>query len=109
MANTEDPVVNQWYQQVDKDTQFRVTSVDDATGLVEVQYLDGETEEIDLDDWYEMEMEAIDEPEEWAGDEDDEDWAEDEEEEDEEDLDEDDDESLDDLDEDYDDTEEWND
>lgn len=104
MANTEDPIVDQWYQQVDKDTQFRVTNVDDATGLVEVQYLDGETEEIDLDDWYEMEMEAIDEPEEWAGDEDEEDWEEEEEEE--EDLDED--ESLDDLEDDYDDSEEWN-
>lgn len=104
MANTEDPIVDQWYQQVDKDTQFRVTNVDDATGLVEVQYLDGETEEIDLDDWYELEMEAIDEPEEWAGDEDEEDWEEEEEEE--EDLDED--ESLDDLEDDYDDSEEWN-
>lgn len=105
MANTEDPIVEQWYQQVDKDTQFRVTNVDDAAGLVEVQYLDGETEEIDLDEWYEMEMEAIDEPEEWAGDEDEEEWEEEEEEE--EDFDEDD-ESLDDLDEDYDDSEEWN-
>lgn len=104
MANTEDPIVDQWYRLVDKDAQFRVTNVEDATGLVEVQYLDGETQEIDLDEWYEMDMEAIDEPEEWAGDEDeDEDW----EEEDEEDFDEDD-ESLDDLDEDdHDDSEDW--
>lgn len=107
MANTEDPIVNQWYQQVDKDSQFRVTSVDDAAGLVEVQYLDGETEEIDLEEWYEMDMETIEQPAEWAGDDEDE-WEEDEEEEEEEEEFDDDDESLDDLDEDFDDSEEWN-
>lgn len=107
MANTEDPIVEQWYQQVDKDTQFRVTNVDDAAGLVEIQYLDGETEEIDLEEWYEMDMETIDQPAEWAGDEEEDDWDEEEEEEDF-DEDEDEDESLDDLEEDRDDREDWN-
>jgi hypothetical protein len=96
MANTEDPVVDQWYQQLDKDVQFKVTSIEDGAGIVEVQYLDGETQEMDLDDWYELEVEAIDEPEEWSDDEDDEDWAE----EDEEEV-EDDEESLDEWDDDY--------
>lgn len=66
MATGEDPIVDQWYQQADKDRQFKVISVDEDTAIVELQYVDGEIEEMDVDDWYVLEIESIDEPEDWA-------------------------------------------
>jgi hypothetical protein len=64
--------------------------------LVEIEYLDGDIEEIDLETWHEMDLERTEEPEGWSESddedesEDDEDWDEDEDEdEDDEDWDED--------------------
>ena len=71
-------------------------SVDEDSELVEIEYLDGDIEEIDLETWHEMDLERIAEPEGWSESEDedeadeDEDWDEDEDEdEDDDDLDED--------------------
>jgi uncharacterized protein DUF6763 len=96
-----EPVKGQWYENVEEDDSFRVLSVDEDAELVEIEYLDGEIEELDLDTWHEMDLERIAEPEGWAAenakaaeeddedeDEDDDDWDEDEDDEDE-DLDED--------------------
>ena len=54
--------------------------------LVEIEYLDGEIDELDIEEWHELDLELIDEPEGWSEDED-----EDEDEEDDEDLDDEDD------------------
>jgi hypothetical protein len=35
--------------------------------LVEIEYLDGEIEELDLDGWRELDLEKIDQPEGWSG------------------------------------------
>jgi uncharacterized protein DUF6763 len=96
-----EPVKGQWYENVEEDDSFRVLSVDEDAELVEIEYLDGEIEELDLDTWHEMDLERIAEPEGWAAenakeakedeedeDEDEDDWDEDEDDEDE-DLDED--------------------
>jgi hypothetical protein len=79
-----EPVVGQWYENIEEDDSFRVLSVDEDAELVELEYLDGEIEEIDLDTWHEMDLERIAEPEGWS-DEDDEEDEEEEEEEDEDD------------------------
>jgi len=84
-----EPVAGQWYENVEEDDSFRVLSVDEDAELVEIEYLDGDIEEIDLDTWHEMDLERIEEPEGWAAEDDDDD--EDEDEEDDEDEDEDDD------------------
>jgi hypothetical protein len=97
-----EPVKGQWYENVDEDETFRVLTVDEDAELVEIEYLDGDIEELDLDAWHEMDLERIEEPEGWAAEDDDED-----EEEDDEDLDEEDDDDWDD-DEDEDD-EDWED
>jgi hypothetical protein len=102
-----EPVKGQWYENVEEDETFRVLSVDEDAELVEIEYLDGDIEELDLDAWHEMDLERIEEPEGWAGnDEEDEDEDEEEEEDEDEDLDEDDDDWDDDDDEDDDDWEE---
>ena len=92
-----EPVKGQWYENLEEDDSFRVLSVDPDAELVELEYLDGDIEEIDLDTWHEMDLERIAEPEGWA--------AEDDEEEDEEDEDEDEDDDWDDDDDDDDDDE----
>ena len=90
-----EPVKGQWYENGEEDETFRVLSVDEDAELVEIEYLDGDIEELDIDSWHEMDLERIPVPEGWTeaadADDDDDDWDEDEEDEDEDDEDEDDD------------------
>ena len=105
MGRDYEPVAGQWYENVEEDDSFRVLSVDPDAELVEIEYLDGDIEEIDLDTWHEMDLERIEEPEGWAAD-DDEDEEEDEEEDEDEDEDDDWDEDDDEDDEDWEDEDE---
>jgi hypothetical protein len=97
-----DPVQGQWYENLEENEIFRVLSLNPDEELVEIQYENGDIEEIDLDTWHELDLEQAQEPEGWASDEDDdddedldeEDWDEDEDEDD--DWDEDEDEDMDD-------------
>jgi hypothetical protein len=94
-----EPVPSQWYENLEEEESFRVLSVDEDSELIEIEYLDGDIEELDVEAWHEMDLERIAEPEGWAAsqleedeeddDDDDEDWDEDEDDEDDdEDLDE---------------------
>jgi hypothetical protein len=97
-----EPVPSQWYENVEEEESFRVLSVDEDSELIEIEYLDGDIEELDLEAWHEMDLERIEQPEGWS-ESDDEDTDEDEddldEDEDEDDLDDDEDEDEDDVDE----------
>ncbi len=98
-----EPVPSQWYENVEEEESFRVLSVDEDSELVEIEYLDGDIEELDLEAWHEMDLEKIAQPEGWS-ESDDEDADEDEEydeedDEDEDDWDDDEDEDEDDVDE----------
>jgi hypothetical protein len=61
------PVLDQWYRHLDKGGRFRVIAIDDTARTVEVQDFDGDVEEIDLDNWYVMDIEAIAPPEDLTG------------------------------------------
>jgi hypothetical protein len=92
-----EPVPSQWYENLEEEESFRVLSVDEDSELVEIEYLDGDIEEIDLEAWHEMDLEKIEEPEGWSESDDedtdeDEEWEEDEDEDDDDDWDDDDDE-----------------
>ena len=95
-----EPVPSQWYENLEEEDSFRVLSIDEDSELIEIEYLDGEIEEIDLEAWHEMDLEKIEEPEGWSEsddedtdeDEDEDDWDEDE---DEDDVDEDEDDDVD--------------
>jgi predicted dehydrogenase len=108
VARDYDPVQGQWYEDLEENEIFRVLSVDPDEEIIEVQYENGDIEEIDLDTWHELDLERAEEPEGWASDDDDDD-EEEEEDEDEDDWDEDeddddwddDDDDLDDEDDDY--------
>jgi hypothetical protein len=84
VARDYDPVQGQWYEDLEENEIFRVLSVDPDEEIIEVQYENGDIEEIDLDTWHELDLERAEEPEGWASDDDDD------EEEDDEDVDEDD-------------------
>ena len=84
-----EPVPSQWYENVEEEESFRVLSVDEDSELVEIEYLDGDIEELDLEAWHEMDLEKIAQPEGWS-ESDDEDADEDEEYDEEDDEDEDD-------------------
>ena len=90
-----EPVPGQWYENLEDDESFRVLKVDEDAELVELEYLDGEIEEIDLETWHEMDLEPTQEPEGWTEDEEDEEDEDEEDDEDDWDEDEDDDEDED--------------
>lgn len=95
MSRDYEPVPGQWYQNLEEEESFRVLSVNEDSELLEIEYLDGDIEEIDLEAWHEMDLERIEEPEGWTESddedesEDDEDWDEEEDEDDEDDWEED--------------------
>ena len=96
-----EPVPSQWYENVEEEESFRVLSVNEDSELIEIEYLDGDIEEIDLETWHEMDLERIEEPEGWSESDDedaDEDEEDDEDEDDWDDDDEDDDEDEDEVD-----------
>jgi hypothetical protein len=61
-----EPVAGQWYENLEEEESFRVLSVDEDSELVEIEYLDGDIEEIDLETWHELDLEPTTEPEGWA-------------------------------------------
>jgi hypothetical protein len=103
VAREYEPVAGQWYENIDESESFRVLSVDEDSELIEIEYLDGDIEEIDLDTWQELDLDKIEQPEGWSADDDEDEEEEDEvekDDKDEDDWDEDEDEDEDDWDED---------
>ena len=98
MSRDYEPVAGQWYENLEEEEQFRVLSVDEDSELVEIEYLDGDIEELDLETWHEMDLDKIAEPEGWSESDDeddsdeDDDWDDDEDEDDDDDWDDDEDE-----------------
>jgi Family of unknown function (DUF6763) len=61
------PIVDQWYGHLDKGQRFYVTAVDEGAGTVEVQHFDGDVDEFDLGEWFSLDIEPIEPPEDWTG------------------------------------------
>ena len=67
MAIDFDPIVGNWYEHVDKGQKFEVIAIDEDSGTVEIQFYDGDIEEVDYDAWYELDVEPSEPPEDWTG------------------------------------------
>ncbi|MBS0395190.1 MAG: hypothetical protein JSR54_11225 [Proteobacteria bacterium] len=67
MATRMLPEIGQWYTHRDKGQMFQVVAFDPDEGSVEIQDFDGDVDELDLDTWYEMPLEAAEAPEDWTG------------------------------------------
>jgi hypothetical protein len=66
MPIEEEPVVGAVYEDEDG-RSFEVISFDEDMGTLEVRYVDGTLNEIDLDDWYGMTLQRLESPEESDG------------------------------------------
>ena len=79
MSHELDPKVGRWYRRLDDEQLFKVASVDEDDGLIEIKTVDGETEELDSTEWIELDLEYAEAPEDYVDpDESDEDEDEDE-------------------------------
>lgn len=67
MVHDAEPVIGSWYEHEDKGQKFSVVEVDEDSGLVEVQFFDGSVDQIDFDDWYELQILPIEAPKDWSG------------------------------------------
>ena len=72
MSDELEPIVGKWYLDSDLDEQFRVVAIDEEREVVEIQYLNGEADEIELEAWSDLDLEAAEPPEEESEDEDEE-------------------------------------
>ncbi|HAS87419.1 MAG TPA: hypothetical protein DCS31_11625 [Candidatus Competibacteraceae bacterium] len=62
-----DPIIGNWYRNEETGDDFEVVAIDEDAQTIEIQYFEGELEELDLDAWYELPIEAIEAPEDWSG------------------------------------------
>ncbi len=62
----ERPISGSWYQSDEGDV-FTVAALDETRHTIDIRYLDGRVEEIDLATWRDMELYEIETPEEWHG------------------------------------------
>jgi len=67
MSTEIDPIQGNWYRDLDKDEEFFVIDVYEDDGIVEIQHYDGDVEEIELDAWYDLNIEAVEPPDDWVG------------------------------------------
>ncbi|GAB3110760.1 hypothetical protein G8770_21130 [Aestuariicella hydrocarbonica] len=55
--------IGEWYQDVVENIYFEVVAVDEQSGSIEIQYLDGSVSEIEMDQWAEMALVPASPPE----------------------------------------------
>jgi hypothetical protein len=66
MSHELDPKVGRWYRRLDDEQLFRVASIDEDDGLIEIKTVDGEIEELDSTEWVELDLEAAEAPEDYV-------------------------------------------
>lgn len=62
-----EPIIGQWYKNPKLSGIFEVIAVDKDENLIELQYFDGQIEEIDFELWNEHLSTEIAAPEDWSG------------------------------------------
>ena len=66
MSHELDPKVGRWYRRLDDEQLFKVASIDEDDGLIEIKTADGDVEEIDSTEWVELDLEAAEPPEDYV-------------------------------------------
>jgi len=66
MSHELDPKVGRWYRRIDDEQLFKVVSIDEDEGLVEIKTVDGDIEELDSTEWVELDLEAAEAPEDYV-------------------------------------------
>jgi hypothetical protein len=60
-------VIGDWYLSEDNREQFEVVALDDTSGTIDVQFIDGSIGEFDLETWSQMEISPCPPPEDAMG------------------------------------------
>ena len=63
--STSIPKVGSWYRDIQQGSMFEVVAVDESEQTIETQLIDGAVTEFDLENWREMLLEEVEEPEDW--------------------------------------------
>lgn len=66
MSHELDPKVGRWYRRLDDEQLFKVASIDEDDGLIEIKTVDGDIEELDSTEWVELDLEAAEAPEDYV-------------------------------------------
>lgn len=61
------PEVGEWYLDLTSNQQFEVVAIDIDSDAIEIQYFDGNIDELDFEAWFDMEISAAPAPEDWSG------------------------------------------
>jgi hypothetical protein len=67
MTDELEPIEGNWYHHLDREKDFMVVDVNQREGTVDIQYFDGDIEELEIEEWEEMDLEEIEPPEDWSG------------------------------------------
>lgn len=59
------PTLGHWYHDLESEQEFGIVAIDDD--VIEIQYFDGQVEELEMETWEQMELEEIEQPEDWTG------------------------------------------
>ena len=62
-----EPIEGNWYCNLEKDQDFMVVDMKEKEGTVDIQFFDGDIEELEMEEWEEMDLEEIEPPEDWTG------------------------------------------
>ncbi len=61
-----DPIIGQWYKDVENNLTFKIVAIDEQDDSIDVQYFNGDIGEYDTDSWYNSTFDFIEEPEDWS-------------------------------------------
>ncbi|MBW2466428.1 MAG: hypothetical protein JRF02_03930 [Deltaproteobacteria bacterium] len=56
MAEKIEPEKGKWYYRFDQGKNFKITDIDEVKCVVKIQYLGGDTSEIDMETWDKLEL-----------------------------------------------------
>lgn len=66
MANELEPVEGRWYETA-AGTIFRIVAIDSDSAAIEVQYENGDIDEMDRNEWAGLSLEQVEMPSDWHG------------------------------------------
>jgi hypothetical protein len=68
------PLVGHWYSHLHRGDRFQVVALDEQGGTVEIQDFDGDIDEMAVEEWFQLELEEAEPPDDWRGPVDDGNW-----------------------------------
>ncbi len=61
------PIEGNWYESLESGESFVVVTLDEDERVVEIQHQNGDVEELELEEWFALDLEPTEPPEDWLG------------------------------------------